>query len=88
MNNDFDRIRDIQAKLAKLPCPSCPQQRLALVLRYNGHKGRWLFIAFCKSCRMEYAVDPDTVHFLDDQGPHANSLQRNLGHGGAPLGVQ
>jgi len=83
MNDGFDRIRDIQAKLAKLSCPSCRWERgLALILRYAGHGESCLFIASCKSCQMKYPVNRDTADFMliDNHGLSTNSFQRNPGH--------
>jgi len=68
MKIDFDRIRDLQTKLARLPCFSCQQQRLALVLRYDVYKEECLLSAFCQSCQMKYAIDPDAGCLFDASG--------------------
>ncbi len=81
MNDNFDRIRDIQKKLADLPCPSCGwHKQLALILRYAGHGACCLFIAYCKSCQIKYIVDQDAAPFIrrDTHGFSTNSLARNL----------
>ncbi len=81
MNDNFDRIRDIQAKLAGLLCPSCGwHNQLALILRYAGHGEGCLFIAYCKSCQIKYIVDQDAAPFIrrDTHGLSTNSLARNL----------
>lgn len=74
MNYDFDHIRRIQTNLAALPCRTCRRRGLALLLRYDGHRGRCHFMAFCKACQMKDPVDPDTVHCVDDQVLHAHRI--------------
>ncbi len=79
MNYHLDDIRRIQTQLAEIPCRVCGRQGLALLLRYDGHQGRCLFMAFCKACQMKDLVEPDTVHCLDGQGPHdLQTLTANL----------
>lgn len=70
MDYNLDHIRRIQTQLAEIPCQVCRRQGLALLLQYDGHKGRCLFMAFCKACQMKDPVDPGTAHRLDVQKPH------------------
>lgn len=65
MDYNLDHIRRIQTQLAEIPCRVCRRQGLALLLQYDGHKGRCLFMAFCKACQMKDPVDPDTAHRVD-----------------------
>jgi hypothetical protein len=74
MHYNLDDVRCIQTLLAELPCGVCRRQGLVLLLRYNGHGGRCLFMAFCKACRMKHPIALDIAHRLDDQELHASIL--------------
>ena len=69
MNNNFDLICDIQARLARISCPFCAHGKLDLVLRCDAHADRCLFIARCQSCGMGYDVDLETTDLLDRKDP-------------------
>jgi hypothetical protein len=71
MNYDLDDIRCIQTLLAELHCGVCRRQRMVLLLRYNGHKGQCLFLAFCKSCRMKRPIPSGIAQRLNNQKPKA-----------------
>ncbi|MEO8326486.1 MAG: hypothetical protein ABI618_11585 [Nitrospirota bacterium] len=70
MKDNLDHIRRIQTQLAETPCRLCRRQGLVLLLRYDGHKRRCLFIAFCKACQMKASVYPDSTSRLDVQELH------------------
>ena len=69
MNDAFDQICDIQARLARISCPFCADGKLDLVLRCDVHADRCLFIASCQFCGMRYDVDLETTDLLDREHP-------------------
>jgi len=78
MPHDFDRIADLQGKLAKLPCQSCQAPRLALVLRCDADNETCEYSAFCQTCQKKYSIDADTGCLFD--APTFNPPE-NCGHG-------
>jgi hypothetical protein len=75
MKYDLDDIQCIQALLAELPCGGCCRQRLVLLLRYNPHRKRCLFMAFCEACRMKHPIPPDIARRLNNQKPNADDQE-------------
>jgi hypothetical protein len=81
MNYDLDDIQCIQAQLAELSCEDCCRQRLVLLLRYNRHRKRFLFMAFCEACRMKHPIPPDIARRWNNQKTSAddkNTMTRIL----------
>ena len=62
MNYDLDHMRCIRMRLAELSCEGCRRQGLVLLLRYSSHKGRCLFLGFCKACQRKKPIDLEDTH--------------------------